>query len=121
MRFWYNIAVCTVKNSWWRTADLSETCRVLFQKQIWKISESNWLYYKNLYFKLCTFDITLLCVQWKNPDDGQRNCPKHVEFYSKNKSEKLMNLIGCIIRIYHEARSPERQIKTRSYLHLISF
>ena len=28
--------------------------------------------------------IPLLCVQWKTPDDGQRNCPKHVEFYSKN-------------------------------------
>jgi len=27
--------------------------------------------------------IPLLCVQWKTPDDGQRNCPKHVEFYSK--------------------------------------
>ena len=27
----------------------------------------------------------LLCVQWKHPDDGQRNCPKHAEFYSKNK------------------------------------
>ena len=24
--------------------------------------------------------ILLLCVQWKTPDDGQRNCPKHVEF-----------------------------------------
>ena len=22
----------------------------------------------------------LLCVQWKTPDDGQSNCPKHVEF-----------------------------------------
>ena len=27
----------------------------------------------------------LLCVQWKAPDDGHRNCPKHVEFYSKKK------------------------------------
>jgi hypothetical protein len=27
--------------------------------------------------------ITLLCVQWKTPDDGQKNCPKHVEFHSK--------------------------------------
>ena len=27
----------------------------------------------------------LLCVLWKTPDNGQRNCPKHVEFYSKNK------------------------------------
>jgi len=28
----YTIAVCTVKNSWWWTEKLSETCRVLFQK-----------------------------------------------------------------------------------------
>ena len=38
-------------------------------------------------------------VQWKTPDDGQRNCPKHVEFYSKNKFEKLVHLIGFIIII----------------------
>ena len=29
--------------------------------------------------------IPLLCVQWKTPDDGQRNCPKHVEFHCKIK------------------------------------
>ena len=29
--------------------------------------------------------ITLLCVRWETPDDGQRNCPKHVEFHSKIK------------------------------------
>jgi hypothetical protein len=23
-----------------------------------------------------------------HPDDGQRNCPKHVEFHSKNKFKK---------------------------------
>ena len=34
----------------------------------------------------------LLCVQWKTPDDGLRNCPKHVEFYSKNKFEKLVHI-----------------------------
>ena len=45
--------------------------------------------------------IPLLCVQWKTPDDGQRNCTKHVEFYSKNKFEKLVHLVGFIIRIYH--------------------
>jgi hypothetical protein len=27
--------------------------------------------------------ISLLNVQWINPDDGQMNCPKHVEFHSK--------------------------------------
>jgi len=133
--------------------------------------------------------IPFLCVQWKIPDDEQRNCPKHVEFlltpwcrvllqkltglqlvkkfpafhgsrrfitaltsvrhlslswpspnqsiyphptswrsililsthlrlglpsghvgfYSKNKFEKLVRLVGFIIRIYHEARSLERQ------------
>ena len=44
------------------------------------------------------------------PDDGQRNSPKHVEFYSKNNSEKLVNLVGFIIRIYHDERSSECQI-----------
>ena len=56
----------------------------------------------------CNFDMTCKCiptclsklvpvwhiplrrVQWKTPDDGQRNCPKHVKFYSKNKFEKLV-------------------------------
>ena len=56
--------------------------------------------------------IPLLCVQWKTADDGQRNCPKHVEFYSKYKFEKLEHLVGFIIRIYHDARSPESQIPT---------
>ena len=46
----------------------------------------------------------------KTPDDGQRNCSKHVEFYSKNKLEKLVHLVGFIVRIYHDARSPESQI-----------
>jgi len=41
---------------------------------------------KNLY--------VLLCVQWETPDDGQRNSPKHVEFYSKNKFEKLVYPVG---------------------------
>jgi len=34
----------------------------------------------------------------KTPDDGQRNCPKHVEFYSKNKFEKVVQLVGFIIK-----------------------
>ena len=25
----------------------------------------------------------LLCIQYWTPDDGQKTCPKHVEFYSK--------------------------------------
>ena len=45
----------------------------------------------------------------KTPDDGQKSCPKSVEFYSKNKFEKLVHLVGFIIRIYHDERSPEHQ------------
>jgi len=54
----------------------------------------------------------MLCVQRKTPDDGQRSCPKHVEFYSKYKFEKLVHLVGFIIRTYDDARSPERQRST---------
>ena len=32
----------------------------------------------------------------KTPDDGQRNYPKQVEFYSKNKFEKLVYLVGFL-------------------------
>ena len=61
----------------------------------------------------CSSVLILLCVQWKTPYDGQRICPKHVEFYSKNKSEELVHLVGFIVRIYHDARSPERQKKKK--------
>jgi len=44
----YTIAVCTAKNSRWWTEELSETCRVLFQNEIWEIGASSWFYYKNL-------------------------------------------------------------------------
>ena len=27
----------------------------------------------------------LVCVQWKTPDGGQKNCQKHLEFYSKKQ------------------------------------
>ena len=41
----------------------------------------------------------MLCVQWKTPDDGQRNCPKHAEFHSKIIIfEKLVHLVGFTIR-----------------------
>jgi len=41
---------------------------------------------------------TYCCVfSTKTPEDGQKTCPKHVEFYSKNKFEKLVHLVGFII------------------------
>ena len=94
----YTVAVCTVKNFWWWTEELSETCRACSQA----VSKPVW-------------HIPVLCVQWKTPDGGQRNCPKHVKFYSKNKFAKLVHLLGFIIKIYHDARSPERQKKKKNW------
>jgi len=50
------------------------------------------------------YDIYHCCVysEKKTLDDGQTKCPKHVEFYSKNKNkfEKFVRLVGFIIRRY---------------------
>jgi len=52
---------------------------------------------------------TYYCVYSAGASDGQRDCPKHMGFYSKNKFEKLVNIVGFIIRIHHDARSSECQ------------
>jgi hypothetical protein len=44
----YTIPVCTVTNSWWWIEELFETCRVLFQKEIYEINASIWFYHNNL-------------------------------------------------------------------------
>jgi len=47
------------------------------------------------------YDVYCCCVYSENPlCGGQKNCPKHVEFYSKNKFEKLVLPVGFIVRIY---------------------
>jgi hypothetical protein len=46
---------------------------------------------------------------WNRTSDLQMRSTT-VEFYSKNKFEKLVHLVGFIIRIYHDARSSECQI-----------
>jgi len=58
----------------------------------------------------------LLCVQCRTPDDGQRYCPKHVEFYSESKFQKLVFLVGFSIRIYHDAWSSECQKQNSNLL-----
>ena len=47
--------------------------------------------------------------------------PKHVEFYSKNKFEKLVHLVGFIIRIYHDAQSSECQMLCTLHIVKISY
>jgi len=39
---------------------------------------------RKLSANLYDIGLPLLCVQERTPDDRQRNCPKHVEFYFKN-------------------------------------
>jgi hypothetical protein len=67
----YTNAVCTVKNSWWWTEELSETCRVSFREKIWEISASSWFYYKNLL--RCTVTWTL---NWN--ETGTKSIPDNL-------------------------------------------
>ena len=48
----YTIAVCTVKNSWWWTEELSETCRISFQKKFEKLVHLVGFIKKNKYLLL---------------------------------------------------------------------
>jgi len=41
-----------------------------------------------------------VCIVKKTPDVGYRNCPKLVVLFQKNKFEKLVHLVGFIIRIH---------------------
>jgi len=65
---------------------------------IWSFSLYTQQWYMSPRFADSWHTIPLLCVQWKTPDDGQRNCLKHVQFHSKNKFEKLVHLVGFNIR-----------------------
>ena len=61
--------------------------------------------------------IPLLSVQWITPDDGQRNCPKHVEFHFPNKIWEIsVSSLFYYKEICHDARSREGQI-ILAYLH----
>jgi hypothetical protein len=86
-----------------RTVPLSIIRSFSLYTQQWYVSYS--LQYQDVPFWSCSqavsrpvCHIPLLCVQWKTPDDGQRNCPKHVELHFKNKFEKLVHPVGFIVR-----------------------
>ena len=71
----------------------------------------------------------LLCIQHET-DDGQKTCPKYLEFYSKNKFEKFVHLVSVrffLLRILRVAlryrRKGQRNIgrpkkRWRGQLHL---
>jgi hypothetical protein len=75
----------TFVGSFWQDQDVpSWSCSQAGHKTVWHIPS--------------------LCVQWKTPDDGQRNCAKHIDFHSKIKLWKLVIMVGFITRIRHDAR-----------------
>jgi hypothetical protein len=57
----YTTAVCTVKNSWWRTEELSETCRVSLQNKFEKLVHLVGFIIRNL--SRCT--VTWTSNRWK--------------------------------------------------------
>ena len=59
-----------------------------------------------------TYTITV-CTVKKTPDDGQRNCPKHVEFHSKNKFEKLVHLVEFIVRNFIVTAPSDKQDRNK--------
>ena len=97
--FYYkNLSRCTV--TWTSNSSMPNRQRKHIsigtqKKKNYKTNVAAW------YNKTCRekWHIPLLCVQWKTPDDGQWNCLKHVEFYSKNKFEKLVHLVVFITRV----------------------
>ena len=87
--------------------------QIYFWNKILHVSNSSSVHHQEFF---TVHRAVVYSVQCKTLDDGQRNCPKHVEFYSKNKCDKSVHLVGFIIRIYHDARSPERQIFVRVHI-----
>ena len=53
----YTIAVCTVKNSWWWTEELSETCGVSFQNKFEKLVHLVGFIIRNASTVFCNFII----------------------------------------------------------------
>jgi len=68
----------------------------------------------------CMTYTIVVCTVKKTPDDGQGNCPEHVEFYSKNKFEKLAHLVGFIIRITVRTYNLLKNKQTKQKLFIMS-
>jgi hypothetical protein len=90
--------------------ELSTNLYDIYQDPSWSCSKA---VYKPVWH------IPLLSVQWITPDDGQRNCPKHVEIHFQNKFEKFVHLVGFIIRKFvmmHGHRNVKKHPVERSFI-----
>jgi len=67
------------------------------------------LYMQQWYMSAHLYDIYHCCAYSKKLLMMDRGTVRNMQLYSKNKFEKLVHLVGFIIRIHHDARSPERQ------------
>jgi len=65
---------------------------------------------------ICHTGLLTACEQDQDGRPDPARCPKHVEFYSKNKFEKLVHLVGFIIRKNIHNRKCKIIIKQGVYL-----
>jgi len=95
----YTIAVFTVKNSYVGQRNCPKHVdfysKNKFEKLVHLVGFNVLILLASCQQTCMTYTIAVCTV--KNSYDGQRNCPKHVEFYSKNKFEKLVDLVGFIL------------------------
>jgi hypothetical protein len=66
-----------------------------------------------------TWRIPVLNVQWKTPDDGQRNCPKHVEFLEKNKFGKISTSVCFIKKKFVTIQHGHRNVNYKQLLDML--
>jgi hypothetical protein len=108
----YTIAVCTVKNSWWRTGELSETCSVSFQEYSWEISASSWFYCKK-YMIVCD---VIDCFTWDCC--GERlSLSDHIILNENTVESQLSNLWLSSVPFY----AAYHVIRTLFYIYQHSF
>ena len=88
--------------------------QIYFWNKTLHVSDSSSVHHQE-FFTVHTAMVYVIQVCWQLvskpvcPDDGQRNCPKHVEFYSKNKFETLAHLVGFIIRTTKELQTKRQE------------
>ena len=89
---------CIVINSYNKTNQMHKFFKFIFGVKLYmfwtvplSVIRSSLLYTQQWYMSyrfadsltVCKLSANLLCVQWRTPDDWQKNCLKYVEFYSK--------------------------------------
>ena len=116
----YTISVCTVKNSWWWTEEMSETRTVLFQKEIWEISASSWFYYKNFHnARSPECHILFTCVHMARIKIEMQPClyigRKMVRF-SFYRNWEISASSWFHYKNFHDARSPQCQILRKTLI-----